>query len=188
MLSRRSKNTTPHLVVFDVPCRDLRKDCFKWAAAHGCVEDPRYMHVHCPVSCQVCHQRWSFRASNESASYSIATVTADRIFDAVGRHLGAPQLVEDHEYPQNEIAIRNRVQQADDYIKQVVNVESRFLPVRGRCQNHDENCAFWAVEGGCEDDKDFMVETCAPVCSACEYLHLESKCPIDPSERNGTKT
>jgi hypothetical protein len=192
----------PATAVYDEPCRDLRHECFQWAAAQGCVEDPLYMHVHCPVSCQVCHQRWSFHPGDLAASssnsndnddhrqqhYSVELIRADRIYDAVGRHLGVPQLVEDVD-PQVEKAIQDRVEKADEYIRQVVNKESRFLPVRGRCHNHHENCAFWAVAGGCEDDddqRDFMVKTCAPVCAACDYGHVEIRCPVDEREPNGT--
>lgn len=169
--------------VFEEACRDLRRDCFKWAAAHGCVEDPVYMHIHCPVSCKTCHKRWSFHPSKEAVHSNTDVIQAKTIYNAVGRQLGIPQVLSDD--PKLEQAIQQRVQQAVEYIKHTVNVEDRFLPVRHRCRNYDENCAYWAVEGACVDDEEFMFEMCGPVCFACEHLHVESHCPIDPTEKNG---
>jgi hypothetical protein len=161
-------------------CQDLREDCPIWAESGDCEKDPRYMHPHCPVSCDTCHLRR--RKVPYSETFSLDPLYRGRIFSAVGRSIGVPQRTVSHQY---EPRIIELVQEAIKYVNDVVNVQDRYKSVRDLCRNHDDQCAYWAVNEECDTNEDFMIENCAPVCFACEQLHVEALCPIEPNEKQG---
>jgi len=167
---------------FDGKCKDLRTECRAWAQAGGCEEDPIWMHPHCPVSCNVCDQQLQYVPRDRSLEPPLISTNDEVILDAIGASLGAvPQLL----VSTHADAIQTRVDQALDYMANTVQTEDLYEPVRELCQTYDSQCAFWAVLGECESNAEFMNENCAPVCFTCEQLHVESRCPIDPNEKNG---
>ena len=161
-------------------CRDLRSDCHRWAAEGGCTADPDYMLPHCPVSCGSCDHRVVY---NVTERFGLIEEYSDLIQDAVGRDLGVPQLLMD---VKRAPAIQQRVREAQDYVQTVVMQEDKYALARPLCKNHDNQCAHLAVRGDCETDQNYMLNNCAPVCFRCDFLHVESLCPIDPLEKSGT--
>lgn len=163
------------------PCVNLRRECARYAAAGRCSQDPRWMHPHCPVACGVCHLRiQSVPRHRQFGHYNL--VYSGTVYDAIRDEiLGVPQRLE----PGQETAIRERVDNAIEYMKGVVMEDDRYRPVREICRTSHVDCAHWAILGECENNEEDMLKHCAPVCFVCEQLHMEAKCPIDPNEKHG---
>jgi hypothetical protein len=78
--------------------------------------------------------------------------------------------------------ITARIQQSRHYmIHEVMNHTKKYRKVQTRCKNKHENCAFWGVMGECENNPAYMTLHCAPVCHTCHLLHVETRCPLDPT-------
>lgn len=159
-------------------CRDLRPKCYEWAMAGGCAEDPDYMLPHCPVSCQACDQRVVYDVTEP---FGQLEEYAEYMYDAVGGDLGVPQLLDS---PNMARKVEERVKEAQKYVQDVVMKEDRYTKARPLCKNHNFYCALKAVQGECESNESYMLNNCAPVCFRCDFLHVESLCPIDPLEKN----
>ena len=97
-----------------------------------------------------------------------------------GSDFGEPQTI-DPRYMDDIIA---RIAAAREYMQQKVQVEAKYDLVRHMCSNKNNNCAFWAVLGECENNPAYMHTNCAPVCQSCEMLHVDTRCPLDPDEPN----
>ncbi|KAG7363693.1 2-oxyglutarate/Fe(II) oxygenase [Nitzschia inconspicua] len=50
---------------------------------------------------------------------------------------------------------------------------------RDGCHCRNDNCALWAANGECENNPDYMLLYCAPVCQSCHHLSVEHRCPYD---------
>lgn len=164
-------------------CRNLHADCHHFAQAGGCADDPVWMHPHCPASCGVCDRLVQHVPRQQSMEPPVVQQPHGVIVDAVGASLGVPQrLVSD----EHAARILERVGEAIEYMENTVMVDELYQPVRETCQTHDAQCAYWAaIAGECESNAEFMNEHCAPVCFTCEQLHVLSRCPVDPNEKNG---
>lgn len=97
----------------------------------------------------------------------------------VGDDLGESQIVRPHTEIGQEILVK--IREARDYVVNVVHKERSLEIVRPLCINHDPRCGLWSVRGRCEEDPTFMDEYCAPMCHTCHMLHVETRCPFDPS-------
>lgn len=75
-----------------------------------------------------------------------APVPARRL-DSVGSEMGVAQVIDASRQDQ----IFDKIAEARYYMNNVVNVEERFDGTRDICKNQNENCAFWAVLGECEN-------------------------------------
>jgi hypothetical protein len=197
-----------------IPCRDARPLCAHWAAAGGCTADAAYMHPHCPVSCQVCDGRvivqkstTRFWASSDGSVYYYyhyppplaAEISSFGIYNIDARTLmydaiRSPVLSNATLVPQRLVAgheddIRATVAETASYMVDEVYQEDRYKLVRSTCRATDPDCAYRvAIMDECEQETtmDWMREHCAPVCLACDLLHVEARCPIDPNEKHGT--
>lgn len=165
------------------PCEDLRVECAAYAAAGGCTQDPRWMHPHCPAACAVCEQRVQVLPRSQGFGQRNVVHPGD-IRDAVTHEILG--VVPQRLVPGHEDAIRERIERTADYMERVVMVNDRYSSVRGTCRTLHTDCAFWSTLGECKSNEEFMTVQCAPVCFACEQLHVEAKCPIDPNEKHGT--
>jgi prolyl 4-hydroxylase len=97
----------------------------------------------------------------------------------VGADLGEPQIL-------GKMAARvvQRVEKARKYFHERVMVEPRYEKVRTLCRNYNATCGWWAEQGYCYKNYAYMRKYCAPVCFSCEDLHVEARCPLDPSTKN----
>jgi ShK domain-like len=164
------------------PCVDLREKCAEYADAGGCKEDPRWMHPHCPISCGVCDRRVQDVPRSQSFGHR-NRIYSGEVHDAIRDDiLGVPQRL----VPGHETAVRERIEHVVDYMNRVVMEEDRYTAVREICRTVEPDCAFWAITDECTENEEYMIEHCAPVCFACEKLHVDAKCPIDPNEKHGT--
>lgn len=112
------------------------------------------------------------------ASYEVgspASVQGDR----VGSDMGEAQIVDVVDNTDDVIA--NRIISARIYFQETVMKEDKYSVVRDLCRNQHSQCAFWATIGECEKNPGYMHVNCAPVCYACEKLHVETRCPLDPN-------
>ena len=46
--------------------------------------------------------------------------------------------------------VYQKIEEARYYMRNVVNIEEKYDPVREACKNQHESCAFWASLGECE--------------------------------------
>ena len=115
-----------------------------------------------------------------SEAYSTSvSAPAVHAADEVGSDLGTPQVID------SVISddVRARISDARIYIQDTVMKLPEYEPVRGLCVNKNENCAFWAEKGECDNNPAYMHLNCAPVCFVCEMLHVETRCPM-PDDRS----
>ena len=163
-------------------CTDLREKCTEWAEEGLCETNWKYMHPHCPKTCNVCHNRTREVPESESFAPKKRRWAGDHvILDAIGADIGKPQVIKNLD---EKDALMARVEEARDYIENTVMVDDRYKMVRDLCRNYDESCTQLAIQGHCEKSKGFMHNECAPVCFTCEQLHIEARCPIDPAMKN----
>lgn len=113
--------------------------------------------------------------SNSYGRYQAPTPA--RRLDSVGSEMGVPQTIDVN----REQQIFDKIADARYYMNNVVNVEEKYDDVRKGCKNQHESCAFWAVLGECEKNPSYMKAKCAPVCKSCDYLSVETRCPLDPN-------
>jgi prolyl 4-hydroxylase len=103
-----------------------------------------------------------------------------------GTDLGLPQVIDVNinlqyvpKYMALSRAIRDRIGRARIYMNDVVAVNKTYDKVRDICKNRDELCAFYAVNGQC-DESPSMKFKCAPVCESCEETDFDVRCKLDP--------
>lgn len=70
-------------------------------------------------------------------------------------------------------AIMDVLVKMDDYFINEVLAHPEYAPVRHRCQNLNELCAFWVAVGECETNRIFMLSNCAAACRFCLLLHTD---------------
>jgi ShK domain-like len=187
-------------------CRDVRPSCADWAAAgDSCTADAAYMHPHCPVSCNVCHERvlvqstrmvrhhaGPVHALEDISSFGIYNIDARTlVYDAIRSHnvSHSHTLVPQRMVAGHEDDIRAGVAETVMYLMDEVYQEDRYQLVRSTCRATHAECAYRAaVLDDCENETtmDWMLEHCAAACLACDLLHVEARCPIDPNEKHGT--
>jgi len=49
------------------------------------------------------------------------------------------------------------------------------------CQNGNQFCTYWAVQGECETSQEYMHLHCGPACSTCDRFDYHKRCPIPES-------
>jgi len=171
-------------LLFQESCLNLRPECRQWAAHGGCQQDPVFVLPHCPAACGVCEQMVQ-RVPRSDSLVQPPREQSGFLVDAVGASLGVPQRLVGQDAETNAL-IQERVDEAVEYMSNTVMREDLYRPVREICQTYEDQCAYWAViEDECTKNPTYMNENCAPVCFTCEQLHVESRCPIDPNEKNG---
>lgn len=183
-------------------CADLRDSCGD--RVHECDTHRRWMHPHCPVTCQVCHTR--VQSVPRRSAFGPATLTLSdnddddsddggnngRIYDAVGASIGVPQIVAGTE--EQRAAIARVVTESTAYYQTIVMKQERYVTVREACKNTNSMCAIYeAMEERCHDDDDggnddegngsnvVMARDCAVTCRRCEALSPAAQCPYDPN-------
>jgi prolyl 4-hydroxylase len=98
--------------------------------------------------------------------------------------------------PEYETLLEDKVRRVNRYLRSVVDMEEQYTLVRETCRtsiNHTD-CAIWSIPSilpindgidRCQSDWDFMKQHgCYAFCYKCEYLHVESVCPINVNEKN----
>ncbi|KAL3786940.1 hypothetical protein ACHAWO_013779 [Cyclotella atomus] len=134
-------------------CTDNDPSCFSWAKSGECAYNPNYMHKECRRSCLRC-----FVDTNQ---------------------FGLTQTLpgEDHEL------FDETLKKMEDSIEYVMKLWDDSNPdndrVNYKCRNMDEDCTFWAAQGECENNPDWMSKNCAPACQTCNLLDIRLRCPFE---------
>jgi len=146
---------------------DTDERCTYWASAGECTNNPNYMHIYCPISCDTCPE--PFEATNEEG-WLIREVTK----------YGKPQNVEGKDAK----ATLEVIQKTVDYMKNVVLMGEIDLDeaIVGECTNKESLCAFWAAIGECQVNPGYMKLKCAPSCQTCDMIDINKRCPPLPDD------
>jgi prolyl 4-hydroxylase len=79
----------------------------------------------------------------------------------------------------SEAGVAKRLQSARDYLDSMRGELPD--PVLDLCRNEHESCTIWAIGGECDANAPYMLKACAPVCSSCHQLSIETRCLLDPN-------
>jgi len=82
-------------------------------------------------------------------------------------------------YEALESEFHEALDDVDAYIWEVYD-DPELSTVLNRCKDRDDDCLFRAMQGECDNDRNYMWENCAPSCKACDMLLYERRCPYDP--------
>lgn len=91
---------------------------------------------------------------------------------------GVEQLVPEEHQDEIEEAMEDMFEYFDG-IREDPETSPIKLEMLSKCQNKDESCAIWKVEGECEGNPDFMRIKCPAICQNCSLVSLEERCPLD---------
>jgi len=120
---------------------------------------------------------------HQESSYEVtspATLTEDA---RLGVDLGEAQVI-DIQYSEK---IAQTIEEARDYVQNVVMVDEKYANVRGMCRNAHSQCAFWAILGECEKNPGYMQVQCGPVCKSCDKIDVAVRCPVDPQAQDALR-
>jgi hypothetical protein len=81
-----------------------------------------------------------------SNTFPNATSPAPKVTAGLGADLGEIQFLD----AVHSEVIKERIREAQEYMRDVVMVEQKYDKVRSICRNNDASCTFWAVLGECE--------------------------------------
>jgi len=145
-------------------CEDLHQKCKGWASMGDCANNPNYMLVYCPISCNSCPGPLDL--SNEE----------EDLFDAVAKY-GESQYIVGTNATKIIGVIRKTVNYMQNNIHGIrLNSTKRMSEkILNACTNREALCAFWAAVGECEANKDYMQTKCSPSCQTCETIDV-----VDP--------
>ncbi|CAB9498731.1 Prolyl 4-hydroxylase subunit alpha-1 [Seminavis robusta] len=115
--------------------------------------------------------------ATSSARVLYQAPTPARKLDSVGGEMGVAQTIDVN----REQEIYEKIAEARYYMVNEVNIEPEYDAVRDICKNKHESCAFWAMLGECEKNPNYMKLNCAPICQTCDFLSIETRCPLDPN-------
>mmetsp|Transcript_20458 Transcript_20458/g.28908 ORF Transcript_20458/g.28908 Transcript_20458/m.28908 type:complete len:150 (+) Transcript_20458:290-739(+) len=79
--------------------------------------------------------------------------------------IGTPQRVEGSDVEKENV--REVIKKMDEYWVDEVLSFPQYEGVRGKCKNTNELCAFWASVNECENNRVFMMHSCAVACRFC---------------------
>jgi len=161
------------------------QNCQTWAEDGLCISplDKPFMLHHCRKSCMVClsigggPNQENVDKDHENDEDDEDEDDDDDEEDVF--ELGMGQLIPKELLPQT----LNILIETSKYMTQhVMNTQNElYHSSRKACKNKDALCAVWGAEGKCHpsnEDYDWMVMNCAPVCQTCELLDVEIRCPI----------
>mmetsp|Transcript_23701 Transcript_23701/g.56124 ORF Transcript_23701/g.56124 Transcript_23701/m.56124 type:complete len:473 (-) Transcript_23701:1027-2445(-) len=154
-------------------CADKEEECGTWAKAGECTNNPNYMLVNCPISCDSCPEPLDLpeeildlldRVSNYGPYQRVEGVDSEKTIDVVRKTVA---------YMENEIYGEDASHELSEEILE-------------ECVNKEELCSFWAAIGECEANKAYMKVKCAPSCQTCDMIDIDNRCPpLDESVRPG---
>lgn len=119
---------------------------------------------------------WTAWANAEEETCALDDETCSRTIT-----LGVPQDL------RTESAIAN-YQAAKKYLTAVVMADPAYSNVRENCRFENELCSYWAANGECQANPEFMLYKCAPSCQSCDLLDWNLRCSFNESHVlwNGT--
>jgi len=149
----------------DEKCVDDDDRCPFWAEHGECQNNPGYMLVGCPKSCNKCPKSVvSLEIENRSrAIYDTAMEYGTGYWFFVK---GEPQTCAGVK----KLETIENVKETMIYLRDVIIPYRKYDKVRENCVNRNTNCAFWSVIGQCESNTDYMTHECAPSCQTCHLL------------------
>ncbi|KAL9179325.1 hypothetical protein ACHAXT_008615 [Thalassiosira profunda] len=145
-------------------CEDAEPECGKWAEVGECDNNPNYMKLYCPISCNSCPDPLDISAEEVE------------LLDEVAKY-GKPQRVEGKDAPKTLEVVRKTVEYMQNDIYGSSATHDLSEEILAECTNREELCAFWAAIGECEANKAYMKTKCAPSCQTCDMIDMKARCP-----------
>jgi len=135
-------------------CTNKDKLCSFWASMGSCDESYYYMIDHCPLACRLCDE-----LKNETVEYY-----------SQGLRLGVTQMIGGNE---NQIKrIQDVINFTERYYFHKLMTNLDLKSVMDECVNRNELCSFWAIDGECDKDHEFMSSLCPLACLTCDSNNL----------------
>jgi len=150
-------------------CQDLSDECTLFVDAGHCdaIEGtPEWMYVNCARSCELC-------GKGEIADL-LAHAMKLRNDDLAISRWGEEQSIEESRIGEYNVLLK----EIERYMLEEVNVEDKYKKIKKQCQNRHPDCTFWALEGECEANPDYMLLKCAPSCKTCHMIDFNFRCPM----------
>ncbi|EED87314.1 predicted protein [Thalassiosira pseudonana CCMP1335] len=135
-------------------CTDDDFQCAEWAAVGECTKNEKFMYYICQKSCGHC--------SEES------------------NVMGAGQRLPKKESRQAQAITQDYIDESLKYMAKIKK-DRDYSRVRNKCVNRNAECSYWASQGECVTNLDYMRFYCAPACQSCEMVGtVGPKCPDLP--------
>mmetsp|Transcript_14262 Transcript_14262/g.30238 ORF Transcript_14262/g.30238 Transcript_14262/m.30238 type:complete len:579 (-) Transcript_14262:193-1929(-) len=132
------------------PCKDDHHECVTWAGMSECDANPNYMLKYCRRACMVCCE-----GTNQFG---------------IGQRIPFPS------HPEYA-STKNLIDKSIEFMS-TVWTDTKYKRVRHKCRNQHEDCTFWAAQGECEANPNYMKLNCAPACMTCDMLDIRNRCPM----------
>lgn len=146
------------------PCEDTHDGCKGWASLGECEQNPDYMLMHCPISCDSCPEPLDLSTEERELLGTVAKY-------------GKAQKVQGEDSSKTLEVIRKTITYMQNEIYGPNPTHTLSEAILAECTNREELCAFWAAIGECDANKAYMKTKCAPSCQTCEMIDINARCP-----------
>ena len=157
-----SKADNKRDVEIDDLCKDQHERCEYWANMGECDKNPNYMLDKCAKSCKEC---------SVSSSESVETVTETDL--GIDQDLSNDKLGKDetktHTNDNNDV----KTFCEEDVDDKMLCTRISDLEIIDPCEDQHERCEFWANEGECDINPNYMLDKCAKSCKECTVSSSE---------------
>ena len=173
------------------PCVNHKHMCSQWAENNQCNENPRFMALECPSTCEVCkpacvdlhadcpgwaadgecHKNPEFVMKKCPKACDVCGDTSPSVSDSAAGSSGATPLCVDHNTTQCHIWADSGECESNP-IAVVKLCPQTCGACSMACMDHDDRCRAWAFDGKChaEADENYMVRVCPAACGICAAL------------------
>ena len=134
-------------------CFNVADDCESRALDDGCILNFANMSDECELTCNFCARDYTML--HISNAYSLT-----------------PQLLYEDK------SLEEFVTKIDEYVYETIYRGVYPDHVKLHCKNKDPQCSYWAHDGECERNPEFMAERCPAACMDCESSY-SARCPFD---------
>ena len=136
-------------------CVDVNEDnCNHWSSIGECDNNPGYMHTNCKRSCNTC--------------------SAEDVDITVKQAIGITDQDVSEVWWMNSSETQDFLDDIMRYMKEEVWTLPKYTKTRVLCQNNDNMCTYWALQGICSE-VDVKLK-CGPSCESCMYLDDNVRC------------
>ena len=106
-------------------------------------------------------------------------------YHTISFNFGVPQYLKSNDDKEiNKFLQTTRI--SNIYLVDEVLTTPKYARIKHLCQNEDNHCTSWALEGECEANPTYMHIHCPLACRTCDKLDIDIRCPLDHDKLNET--